>query len=196
MNLSTRGKLFLAGIVTTLAVLLGGGAAYATSDSGPARRGQPCDAAGSYARDKSGDLYRCEQRKDDKCNVWHAAEPKPGNWGQPEPCICPSKSPSPSPSVSKSPSASPSASHSPSASPSKSASTSPSASPSKSSGTSKSVAAAASPSPSSPQPVPVGNTLPVTGGSDTLLLLSVALVLIGSGGLLLVGALARWRRTA
>jgi hypothetical protein len=140
VKLSSRITLVLAGLAVVVgALLLGAGIGYA-SDPGPARRGQPCAVEGSYARDRSGDLYICEQRKGDKCNVWHAAEPRSGNWGKPSPCVCPSKSPSLSPSAS------------------------PSVSPSKASPSPSRPTVAGSPS-VAPQPstVPVGNTLPVTG---------------------------------
>jgi LPXTG-motif cell wall-anchored protein len=183
VNLSTRIALTFAAILGALT--LSAGVAYATSDSGPARRGQPCDVAGSYARDRSGDLYVCEQRKDDRCNVWHAAAPRPGDWGKPSPCVCPSKSPSVSASSSPKPSVSPSKSPSTSASPSKPASQSPT----------KSASASPSPTTANPSPSNVAVTLPVTGESNTLLLLSWSAVLIGAGLGLLVFAKSRRRAT-
>ncbi len=190
LNRPTRIAAGFGVLVAAVAVLVlsAGNVGYA-SDHGTARRGQPCDVAGSYARDRSGDLYRCEKRKDDDCPVWHSAEPKPGDWGQPEPCECPSKSPSTSPS--KSPSTSPSKSASPS--PSKSASTSPSASVSPSKSPTAAGSATASPTKPAPSTTPVGNTaqLPVTG-VNVPMLVGGGLALITAGFLLY----RRSRRTA
>ncbi len=157
-----RNKLVLAALAGTIAILFVGSPAHA-GEPGTARRGQPCAVEGSYARDRSGDLYVCEWRKGQACPTWHSAEPRPGDWGKPSPCVCPSKSATPKPS--KSPSASPT--------------TSPSLSPS------KPATVHATPSGTQPAPstTPVGQTLPVTG-VNVPLLAAAGLVLIAAGGLL------------
>lgn len=184
LTISNRARITIAGLIVAVGLLLSGGVAYAT-DHGNARRGQSCDLVGSYARDKSGDLYVCEKRKGDKCPVYHAAEPRPGDWGKPSPCVCPSKS------TSASPSTSPSVSVSPSKSPSASTSPSVSAGPSKS----------ASPEPSTtvaqPSTTPVAAQLPITGADNTVLWIALSGgFMVAGGGVLLVASIRRSRRTA
>lgn len=171
VTLRTRIALAVAGLVVIVgSFLVGSGIAYAGSDTGPARRGQPCDKAGAIVNDRSGDPYICEQRPGDECKVWHAHRPKPGNWGQPSPCVCPSSSPGTPASQSLS------ASPKPSTSPNKSATAA-----------------------GSPSITPVGNDAPilaVTGTDDTVrwvALAGAAMVLAGAGLLLAVGY--RSRRT-
>ncbi len=161
-------------LVAAVAVLLlsAGNVGYASDH--PVRRGDACQQIGAEAKDKSGDVYRCEQRDGASCPSWHAKHPKPGPWPSVSPCQCPSKSTSPSPS--KSASTSPSVS----VSPSKTASPKPSTT-------------TAQPAPST---TPVAATLPVTGADNTVLWIGMAGAAMVVGGACLLIALARRARRA
>ncbi len=180
MNLSTRGKLLLAGLVVILgSFLLGAGIAYAGDT--PVHRGDICSKIGEERKDKSGDVYVCVQKPGDQCPRFRAKHP--GHGGQPlPPCVCPSKSANVSPSVSPSASVSPSK---------------PPASPSTSASPSKSATAAGSPS-TIPQPstVPVSDDdkLPVTGTRDVIRYAGIGLLAVGLGALLYLGPKFRIRR--
>ena len=67
-----------------------------------AKRGQPCTTVGATGKDRSGDLYTCEQRPGDLCPVWHARypvkHPGKGPWPSRSPVDCPG-CPSTPPSV-------------------------------------------------------------------------------------------------
>lgn len=193
LNLALRNTLRIAaGLAVLIAacaavLLLAGGPSYGSDK--PVKRGDTCTQIGEERKDRSGDVYVCKQKPEDSCPRFHAKHP--GGGGQPlPPCVCPSKSPSASASVSPSASKSPSSS----ASPSQSASTS--ASPSKPASPTKSATVAASPAKPNASPSNVAVTLPVTGQSNTLLLLSIAAVAVGAGLGLLTFAGSRRRRTA
>lgn len=212
VNLAPRTTLRVtAGVAVLIAahaavLLLAGGPSY--GHDGPKPGGECRGQAGKVVTIQTHDgafKYRCEQRTGENCEHWRIVpgqNPPKGNWPKHPTLPCascspsPSKSPSTSPSASASPSVSTSAS--PSTSPSKSASTSASPSKPASPSPSKSATVAASPSRSTgpnPSPSNVAVTLPVTGESNTLLLLSIASVTVGAGLGLLTFAGSRRRRT-
>ncbi len=184
---STRTKLALgtAGLAVIVgALLLGTGIGYASDK--PVKRGDVCTQIGQERKDRSGDVYVCQQKPSDPCPRFHAKYP--GGGGSPlPPCVCPSKSPSASASVS------PSASKSPSSSPSSSPSMSPSKPASGSASTAASPSADVQPSLT---PASSDGNLPVTGTRDVVLYGGIGLVLVGFGVFLRFGPRIFRRRNA
>lgn len=178
MNLLPRpARRVLAGIAVAFAaaavMLLSGGPSYG---SDPVQRGAACSHTGAVAKNRQGVEYICEQRAGDDCPRWHAHRPQPGPWPSRStlPCNCTPSKPAPStPTTSTVTPSTPPATSSPTAH--ATPPVTPTAPPT----------AAGHPTPQ-PTLAPAAQTLPITGESDALPLIGVALALIGAGGLLAV----------